>query len=55
MQRSSDVQLKQHEEVFSYSVIDPFADYLEYSSRINVKLLVGHYNCLINFKQLSET
>jgi hypothetical protein len=42
MQRSSDVQSKQQEEVFSYSVIDPFADYLEYSSSINVKLLLSN-------------
>jgi hypothetical protein len=42
MQRSSDDQSKQQEEVFSYSVIDPFADYLEYSSNINVKLLLSN-------------
>jgi hypothetical protein len=42
MQRSSDDQSKQQEEVFSYSVIDPFANYLEFSSSINVKLLLSN-------------
>jgi hypothetical protein len=42
MQRSSDVQSKQQEEVFPYSVIDPFADYLEFSNNINVKLLLSN-------------
>ena len=42
MQISFDVQSKQQGEVFSYNIIDPFADYLEYSSNINVKFLLSN-------------
>jgi hypothetical protein len=40
MQRPFDLQLKQQEEVFLYSFIDPFADYLESLSSTNGKLFL---------------
>jgi hypothetical protein len=39
MQRLSDLQLKQQQEVFVFSIIDPFANYLECLSSLDVKAL----------------
>ena len=46
MQRSSDLQLRQHQEVFLYRFIDPFVDYMESLSNSNVRLSLSNEGCL---------
>jgi hypothetical protein len=41
MQRLSDLQLKQQQEVFVFSLIDPFANYLESLSSLDVRAILS--------------
>ena len=41
MQRLSDLQLKQQQEVFVFSIIDSFANYLESLSSLDVRKLLS--------------
>ena len=48
IQRYFDLQLKQQQEVFLYSFIDPFVDYMESLSSSNVRLFLSNEGWLFS-------